>query len=258
MHSERRSSIVNQEGRISTKYILDVIYEEMDMNPNKIGVIFCEGDENSIDIAVYSVVYPDFIIIPVGSCCRVRRILNQVITPLWCEEIFAFGIIDRDDLTKREIKQNMKKALYCTKLPFIENIICTPEVIQCVCDDVQLDYEKTIRSIKNQLVKVLWKNFREALPINIGFMANEKILDIRIGASTRRKTLEKSVNSENILYTYRSKIVASIVSSQLGIKGRTAYYQKIKEMLENEKYRNSLKRIMATYLPVLEEYNLDE
>lgn len=256
MRSESRASIINQDGKISTKTVLNVIYDEIE-NSNKIGVIFCEGAETSVDQAVYDTVYSDFLVIPVGSCCHVVRVTRAVRSALAYNNLYAYGIIDRDDLTKKEIKRQNREGIYTTKLPFIENIICTPEVIFYICQDLNLDYEKVINNIKNQLVKILWKKFKESLPINLGFEANERIIDLKIGASTKNRAIEKTVNRENIIYTYRSKIIITVVSSQVGILSKSEYYKKIIQMLQNPIYRPSLKKVMSVYLPVLEEYDLE-
>ena len=81
------------------QYVLD------EVNSSKIGVLFCEGDENSIDKVVYSAIFPDLMVVPLGSCSTVMRILPRVRKKLSVYHLYAFGIIDRDALSKQEVKK---------------------------------------------------------------------------------------------------------------------------------------------------------
>ena len=107
-----------------TNEILDFVVENILRMDNIIGILICEGDINSIDYAVYSAVFPDLYVIPVGGCSTVTRLTRRLMEKLSIFDFYVFGIIDRDALSKREIKLLYRNAsVYTTKLPFIENII---------------------------------------------------------------------------------------------------------------------------------------
>lgn len=256
-HNRRKEESARQQ-KIYAHTIVLTAMDEIERNPEKIGVLLCEGDENSIDKVIYSAVFPNLVIVPLGSCCTIMRILNRVKRTLATDKIYAFGIIDRDALSKSEIKRLKKeRGVYTTKLPFIENIACAPEVIRYVCEDLCLDYEKVIEKIHEQLIKTLWQKLKEALPINLGIEKNERIEMIQIGASTKRKTILKTVDRENILYAYRAKVIVSVVASEMGMKNRDEYYGKIKQMLMDERYYDNLVKVMSNFIPKLEAYNFD-
>lgn len=248
---------------VSTKSIATSVSNRaldiLDNCTKKIGVLLCEGDESSIDKAVYSAIFPELIVIPLESCTSVMRSLIRVRSCLAIYKIYAFGIIDRDALSKSEIKKLLKeRQVYTTKLPFIENIICSPGVIQILCEHLGADYDEVIAKINEQLMKNLWQKFKEALPINLGIEKNERIENLKIGAATKKKEIEKIVSAENILYAYRSKIIVSIVANAVRIDGRNAYYDKIKQMLQDENYRERLVRVMSKFVPDLTMYDFEE
>ena len=164
----------------------------------------------------------------------------------------------RDALSKKEIKRLLNnKGIYTTKLPFIENIICSPEVLKWVCEYTGIYYEELLHKIETELLKNLWQKLKEALPINLGIEKNERILYLQISASTRKQYIEKRVDKESILYSYRDKIVTLIVGTHLGLKGKKAYYEFIMEMLKLEEYREPLSKAFANFIPKFEFYNLE-
>lgn len=256
---QRRKEQEKQEerkNRILVKDIVQRVLEEITFP--QIGVLLCEGDENSIDKAVYQAIFPNLMVVPVGSCCTIMKLLYRVRKKLAVYHLYAFGIIDRDALSKREIKKlQEEKNLYTTKLPFIENIICTPEVITYLCKAKGLESEPIISRIQDELVRILWRQLKETLPINIGIPKGERIEFVSIQAATKQKRVEKFVNRESILYAYRDKVIVSIVGAAFGMQNRKLYYEEIKILLQREEYQNRLAKVMAKYVPKLEMYDLE-
>ncbi len=254
----RRELSVDRQ-KTGARLIAEFALERLENDSEKIGVLLCEGDENSIDKAVYSAIFPNLLVIPMCGCCSIMRVLNRLRRILAVNNYYAFGIIDRDSLSKSEIKKMVKeKGIYTTKLPFIENIICDANVLSYVCEDLGIDYEVAIEKIQEQLMKNLWKKFKDTLPINLGIEKNETIITLQIGASTKAKTIEKIVSKENIMYAYRSKIIVAIVATEMHMRSKEAYYTKIKEMLLDERYSSGLVKAMSKFVPKFEIYRLED
>jgi len=244
--------------RTISKEIVAWALEESTREDGKLGVLLCEGDENSIDNIVYSLVFPNLLVVPVGGCSTVSRILPKLRMELSLLNLYAFGIIDRDALSKKEVKRLFNnKGIYTTKLPFIENIICTPEVLRYVCQYLEIDYYDLLNKVEKELLKILWQKLKEALPINLGIEKNERIIYLKIGASTKRQAIEKRVDRESILYSYRDKIITTIIGTHIGLQGRKAYYNFIKDLINMEEYRDPLSKAFAKFIPKLELYDLE-
>ncbi len=238
--------------------LINIAIEETTSGEEKIGILLCEGDDNSVDKAVYSLLFPDLHVIPVGGCTAVVRFTPRVRKNLMDIGRYVFGIIDRDALSKKEIKRlNQTTGVYTTKLPFIENIICAPETLRIVCEIKGIDYEYFLNRIEEELLKILWQRLKETLPINIGVEKNERILTLNIGVATRRKEIQKSVSKVNILYSYRDKIITSIVGGAMGLKGKKAYYNEILEMLQIPEYRPQFARVFSGFIPKFELYDFE-
>ncbi len=238
------------------KEIANYALDFHDNNPENVGILLCEGTDTSIDQEVYSIVFPDLLVIPVGGCSTVSRLLPRLRNMLSVYRLYVFGIIDRDALSKKEIKSLYEKSgLYVTKLPFIENIICTPEVLKIVCRERGLDYKPFLKMIEEEMMKILWQKLKETLPINLAIDKREKILRLSIGAATKKKTIQKDVTSSSILYSYRDKIITSIIASHLGIQGKKAYYAYISSLIANEMYRDDLAKAFSNFIPLFEVYD---
>ena len=238
--------------------ITDWAIEENEKDNPKIGVLICEGDENSIDKAVYSTVFPDLLVVPVGGCSNISRLLPKLRENLALVNMYAYGIIDRDALSKKEIKKLFQtKGIYTTKLPFIENIICSPEVLRYVCEYLEINYYTLVNKVEIELLKILWQKLKETLPINLGIDKYERILCLRIGASTKKQTIVKQVDKESILYSFRDKIITLIVGTHIGLKGKKAYYEFMINLINNEDYKESLSHAFANFIPKFELYELE-
>ena len=254
-----RDSQGNVINRTIVKEITFWAFDEVKKPNHKIGVLLCEGDENSIDRAVYETVYPDLLVVPVGGCSNVTRLLSRLKENLSYFDMYAYAIIDRDALSKKETKNLLsKKGIYTTKLPFIENVICSPEVISIICSREGLDYHTTLEKIQKELMKILWQKLKEALPINLGIETNEQIKYLQIGASTKRKSIEKVVIQSSILYSYRDKVITTIVGTHIGLRGKKAYYNYMLDLIQDVNYRDALARAFANYLPKFETYDIGE
>lgn len=248
---------ITRKAKILARDIVSYVLQEVKTQPEKKGVLLCEGTEESIDKIVYSAIFPELLIVPVGSCMTIMRLLARVRKLLNRQKLYAFGLIDRDALSKREIKKLREENLYSTKLPFIENIICTPEVLFYICMDRKLNYEAVLRRAEDEAIRFLWRHLKESLPINIGILKNEKIDFVAIQVATKERRVEKLVNRDSILYTYRDKVLINIVGNAVGIRGKKEYYEEIRHLLQMEQYRNPLIKQMSQYIPKFKEYEFE-
>lgn len=232
------------------KRICKLIDENYDSSIHA-GVLLCEGDENSIDVKLYSKVYPYLFVIPSGGCSDIEKLTPSIRKRN--EEKSIVGLIDRDANSKKEIKQKEKEmGIYCTKLPFIENIICTPEIIKIFCRYLHLDYKQTIKLIDEMALKALTHKLRDTLPVNISISYDDLIENISISIKTKDGvSLQKSVNEPNILYSYKDKTIANIVAEAFGLKGRPAYYDFFAEMLEEPLISHDMLMAARAYLPMI-------
>ena len=110
--------------------LAEYVDEIMRKDKSKKAVLLCEGKYDSIDYMIYKEVYPEFIVIPSEGCTDIKNLMPFM--KKYCE-YKTFGLIDRDNNSKKRIRALAKdKKIFCTKLPFVENIICCPEVLKII------------------------------------------------------------------------------------------------------------------------------
>lgn len=214
-------------------------------NPNKLGTLLCEGLENSIDFELYSAYYDYLIVIPYNGCADIKRMVPRIRK---FSEYPVFGIIDRDELSKRKIKVLAQNGIYTTKLPFIENIICCPEVLKIVTPKRGLNYSDVIAKVRSSLTSTLAERLMNLNPFDVGLQDGQEILYVDIAIATKERIISKRIDLNNVLYTFRDKVIASEVANALEINGREHYYEFIKEQLNSE-LRHKLLITMGRYLP---------
>ncbi len=236
------------------RWILSYMVDILEKTQQYDGILLCEGNHESIDIKLYQRIYSNLLVIPVGGWTQVKNILSMIRRGLKKIGYTAYGIIDRDSLSKAEMRRFKKMGIYCTKLPFIENIISCPEVLSVLCDNCEYDFDKKISTIQANLIRVLYSKLRASLPINIPIKEDESIdsITIRIKKSDGR-TVEKMVDRTNIVYAYRDKAVANEIAESLDIVGRRNYYEFFKKCLEDPALEEKILKCVTHYLPVIQE-----
>lgn len=107
-------------------------------------VLFVEGTDGSLDIAVYRCSFPEWTVIPRGSCEEVihsvvtmRR--NQQLTRVTCS-----GIVDADDYQPDDVMYLARLGVAVLPVSEIENVILLPEVCRAIAgsegyDDHDID-----------------------------------------------------------------------------------------------------------------------
>lgn len=123
---------------------------------NRQNVLLIEGASNkSLDLKLYSQIFTDYNIIPLGSCQSVinaTKTYNNINTQK-LHRINVVGIIDRDRRSDEEVEALEKDNVYVTQVAEIENLFLLPEVIQCVAEILRM--KNTSEIVENTKAKVI-------------------------------------------------------------------------------------------------------
>lgn len=240
------------EQNVLAKKIISQILEKFEANPIYKGVLLCEGTESSVDYKLYQAVYPLLLVVPVGGWSDVMR-LHVIIRRKLKNCYPIYGMIDRDSRSKGEIKKLKAKGVYCTKLPFVENIISCPEVVSLLAEEKGFSADASVSAIQKKLMHILSQRLRDALPINIPIGDEENINSITIKIQKANGVvIEKIVDESNIMYAYRDKAVANEAAEVLHVVGRKNYYQAFIKSLDDEILGPKLLKCVAKFLPIIE------
>lgn len=95
-------------------------------------ILFVEGDRNSLDSAVYTHVYPEHTVTPVGSASAVihNTAAFEALRPL--HGLDCRGIIDRDQRTDAEVSYLGERRVHVIDFAEVENVFLTEPVLMGV------------------------------------------------------------------------------------------------------------------------------
>lgn len=231
--------------------IVNNAIDYIESNPGYLGLLLCEGTPTSLDIKLYRKVYPKLHVLPAGGCSDIQRMLQSVKKRM--RGYPTFGIIDRDARTKYEVRKLSKRGIFCTKLPFIENIISSPEIVRLLGKYKGINIDEGIEKVQDKLLMLLSSSLRDTLPVNISHPPEQKVSSITFTIKLENgQVIEKTVSSSNIIYAYRDKAVANETADIFGIIGRRRYYKFFEECLEDPVLCEKILKCAKTYLPDIE------
>jgi hypothetical protein len=97
-------------------------------------VLFIEGEESSLDIALYRGCYPGWTVIPRGSC---ENVIHSVVTMRHNKDltrVTCSGLVDADDYDATDAKALEKLGVAILPVSEIENLILLPDVSRAILD----------------------------------------------------------------------------------------------------------------------------
>ena len=113
----------------------DIIPEQlvMEIVGSRRNICFCEGNYSSIDYKLYSVLFPQYTVIPVSGHRNVINYVNAYNTTT-SFVTKSFGIIDGDHHIHEQICKWKKQGIYTLPINEIENILCDEVILKKAID----------------------------------------------------------------------------------------------------------------------------
>ncbi|EIK80910.1 ABC transporter, ATP-binding protein-related protein [Gardnerella vaginalis 1400E] len=121
-------------------------------------ILFVEGEENSFDTQLYSILYPNYFIIPCGSCMQVIMRTKSFKLTKNIHNYNVYGIIDRDFRTEVEINKLEKDNIYTLKVSEVENLFVIEELISFVANHLGKNFNDVFSNINNYIIKQRFGN----------------------------------------------------------------------------------------------------
>ncbi|CVH77146.1 hypothetical protein BN3658_00988 [Coriobacteriaceae bacterium CHKCI002] len=121
---------------------------------NRKNVLFVEGGQDSLDVQLYSTLYPEYYIVPCGGCSQVIANTKAFASTSRLHELRAYGIIDRDYRSDEELDALEKKGIYSLKVAEVENLFLVEPLLRILVKHFACqDTENAIREIKDHIIK---------------------------------------------------------------------------------------------------------
>lgn len=116
-------------------------------------MLFIEGDvSHSIDIRLYSVVFPEFLVRPLGSCDKVIEATRTLDTFKDRHKTEIFGIVDRDRRSEQEVAYLRSRKIMVPNVAEIENIFLTEGVIRAMALAKNKNPKRVIKAVRHEVI----------------------------------------------------------------------------------------------------------
>lgn len=115
--------------------------------------IFIEGDSmHSIDVRLYSRVFPEWTVRPLGSCDKVIEATRTFNDLQQMHHLKSRGIVDRDRRVDQEVEYLRRKHILVPEVAEVENIFLLEEVIRVMARRRGREAEKILRRVRKEVV----------------------------------------------------------------------------------------------------------
>jgi hypothetical protein len=118
-------------------------------------ILFVEGDKGSLDYFIYGKLYPEWSIIPCGSCEHVIHATASFGEMHQLHSNSCRGIVDFDGRTAVDVEQLRQHKVNVLPFGQIENLFLLEEVLQYIAKTLSLDEASTLAAVKTKIFGLL-------------------------------------------------------------------------------------------------------
>lgn len=225
-------------------------------------IIFVEGEEQSLDKPLYSLIFKDASVIPKSSCRDIEHAVSSIRDTDHLHWLNVFGIVDNDQRTEDDIARLKEKGSYAISVFSVESIYYHPEIQNYIAErqsEVRGDAATTLlNDAKNAAIdsitsqaqrmseKVVEKRIREEIfrnlprreeiaaanPINIS-------IDVNAIITEERKHLQQYLEEGNLTevisrYPIRETQALSEIAKKLGFQRQSQYEGAVRKLLMDD------------------------
>ncbi|MCV3392091.1 hypothetical protein L8V88_03510 [Campylobacter sp. IFREMER_LSEM_CL2101] len=119
-------------------------------------ILFVEGKSESLDTKIYSILYPQYQIIPCSSCKNVLNYTKTFNEQNALHGFNAYGIIDRDFRAQEEIDSANKNKVKVLEVAEVENLFLLECIILAILE--QSDVREKFKEVKDYIFETKYKN----------------------------------------------------------------------------------------------------
>ena len=95
-------------------------------------IVFVEGTSGSLDLPLYTALFPDISVVPTGNCVDVERAVTGLRESLNYHHVEAYGLIDRDDRTDDAVMRLAEKHVFALNVCSVEALYYCSDAIAAV------------------------------------------------------------------------------------------------------------------------------
>ena len=195
-------------------------------------ILFVEGRSDSLDFSLYTTLFPDLSVEPMGSCEEVQKAVLGLRGSQDKHHVEAFGLIDRDDRMDEAVEKIAEKGVFALEVYSAEALYYCSDAIAAVArrqaESLGEDESRFIELAKQEAIEILKEHA-------------ERMAARRCERKIHQLLLQQAPNSESIKDNPVQQICVSVDSPYL------EELNLFNELVENRE----LDRLIARY-PVRE------
>jgi len=170
-------------------------------------ILFVEGEENSFDSQLYSILYPNYFIIPCGSCMQVIMRTKSFNSTQKIHNYNVYGIIDRDFRTEGEINRLEKDNIYTLKVSEVENLFIIEELINFLADYLAKNSNDVINNIRNYIIKKRFDNqISSQVKKNVVSQIKYDLSMVEISENNTKESFTNAIKNINVDSIYEDTL----------------------------------------------------
>ncbi len=147
---------------------------------SRLPILLIEGDNSSLDYRIYSQIFPDYTVKPVGSCNNVIQYTKTLNRTDVLSGTKVFGLIDRDRRDHDQISGLLKDNIWVLDVAEVENLFLLEDVVKVMAGHMRKDSETVFREVKNNLIEFFSRqlepqvllHFKDAIRLEYQGIAN--------------------------------------------------------------------------------------
>lgn len=134
----------------------------LDLLGSRKPILFIEGtDSRSIDVRLYTRLYPEYTIKPLGGCSKVIETTRTFNDLKSFHHIESHGIVDRDRRTRSEIESLRERNIAVPEVAEIENLLLIEPVIRIVSKRMGLNPNNTFDKVRTNIIKMFLEELEQ-------------------------------------------------------------------------------------------------
>ncbi len=139
-------------------------------------VIFIEGEKGSLDHDIYSLVYPQHTLKPIGSCQKVIDATKSYNEISEFHNIQCIGIIDRDHRNETQLNFLKERNIYCPEVAEVENLFLIEELLLQVAESLCVeDSAEAVSKIKQFVVTLFSESIDDFSSKRVSHIVDSKL-----------------------------------------------------------------------------------
>ena len=130
----------------------------LDILGSRKNVLFVEGERDSYDTQLYTEIYPNYHVVPCGSCTQVIARTKAFRSSPSLHDCAVYGLIDRDYRSDYEIEKYKAENIYTLKVAEVENLFIVEELVRLMAAHMGKNADEVFAKVKDYVIAERYAN----------------------------------------------------------------------------------------------------